>query len=89
MIEFIFMLTRDDETLADAREVYASIAETGVSHVGCKEVGRVPVAIRVAPGDDRDDITMWLALNRGMVHWMGCPRGEPSWIRCIRWIRRT
>ena len=39
MIEFIFMLTRDDETLADAREVYASIAATGVRHVGCKDVG--------------------------------------------------
>jgi GNAT superfamily N-acetyltransferase len=30
--------------------------------VGYKEVGRVPAAIRVAPGDDRDDITMWLTL---------------------------
>ena len=39
MIEFIFMLTRDDVTLPDAREVYASIAETGVRHVGCKDVG--------------------------------------------------
>src|SRR3954467_10996456 len=39
MIEFIFMLTRDDVTLADAREVYASIADTGVRHVGCKDVG--------------------------------------------------
>ena len=39
MIEFIFMLTRDDETLADARDVYASIASTGVRHVGCKDVG--------------------------------------------------
>ena len=39
MIEFIFMLTRNDETLADAREVYASIAGTGVRHVGCKDVG--------------------------------------------------
>ena len=39
MIEFIFMLTRDDETLADAREVYESIAATGVHHVGCKDVG--------------------------------------------------
>ena len=29
MIEFIFMLTRDDVTLSDAREVYASIAGTG------------------------------------------------------------
>ena len=39
MIEFIFMLTRDDVTLPDAREVYASIADTGVRHVGCKDVG--------------------------------------------------
>ncbi len=39
MIEFIFMLTRDDKTLTDAREVYASIAETGLRHVGCKDVG--------------------------------------------------
>ncbi|MFI8102176.1 GNAT family N-acetyltransferase [Streptomyces sp. NPDC086023] len=29
---------------------------------GYKEVGRVPSAIRVAPGDDRDDITMLLPL---------------------------
>jgi GNAT superfamily N-acetyltransferase len=30
---------------------------------GYKEVGRVPGAIRVAPGDDRDDITMLLPLT--------------------------
>jgi 4-hydroxythreonine-4-phosphate dehydrogenase len=39
VIEFIFMLTRDDQTLSDAREVYASIAGSGVRHVGCKDVG--------------------------------------------------
>jgi len=39
MIEFIFMLTRDDVTLKDAREVYASVADSGLSHVGCKDVG--------------------------------------------------
>src|SRR3954451_16515702 len=33
------MLTRDDKTLTDARDVYASIAGTGVRHVGCKDVG--------------------------------------------------
>lgn len=32
---------------------------------GYKEVGRVPEAIRVAPGDDRDDISMLLPLPRG------------------------
>lgn len=30
---------------------------------GYKEVGRLPGALRVAPGDDRDEILMWLALN--------------------------
>ena len=39
MTEFIFMLTRDDCTIADAREVYASIAHIGVTHVGCKDIG--------------------------------------------------
>ena len=33
------MLTRNDTTLADARAIYASIAETGLRHVGCKDVG--------------------------------------------------
>jgi hypothetical protein len=39
MSEFIFMLTRDDVTLADARAVYSSIADSGVTHIGCKDVG--------------------------------------------------
>jgi hypothetical protein len=39
MIEFIFMLTRDDVTLTDAREMYASVADSGVRHVGCKDIG--------------------------------------------------
>src|SRR3954454_15897708 len=39
VIEFVFMLTRDDMTLTNAREVYASIAGSGVTHVGCKDVG--------------------------------------------------
>ncbi|MFC9504889.1 GNAT family N-acetyltransferase [Streptomyces sp. NPDC057002] len=30
---------------------------------GYKEVGRIPGAIRVAPGDDRDDVIMLLPLN--------------------------
>ena len=38
-MEFIFMLTRNDETLADAREVYASVADVGVRHFGCKDLG--------------------------------------------------
>ncbi len=33
------MLTRDDRTIADAREVYESIARVGLTHVGCKDLG--------------------------------------------------
>lgn len=39
MTEFIFMLTREDRTIPDARAVYESIADTGVTHVGCKDIG--------------------------------------------------
>jgi hypothetical protein len=39
LTEFIFMLTRDDCTIANAREVYASVAGIGVTHVGCKDIG--------------------------------------------------
>jgi hypothetical protein len=39
LTEFIFMLTRDDRTIADAREVYGSVAQTGIRHVGCKDLG--------------------------------------------------
>lgn len=39
MTEFIFMLTRDDRTIPDARELYESVADTGIRHVGCKDLG--------------------------------------------------
>src|ERR687893_832600 len=53
MIEFIFMLTRDDVTLPDARDVYASIAGTGVRHVGCKDVGLPPQELKALMDDIR------------------------------------
>jgi hypothetical protein len=39
MPEFVFMLTRDDVTISDARQVYEGVVDSGVSHVGCKDVG--------------------------------------------------
>ncbi|MEV1020274.1 GNAT family N-acetyltransferase [Streptomyces sp. NPDC050264] len=38
-------------------------ADSFYAACGYKEVGRVPGAIRVAPGDDRDDVHMMLPLN--------------------------
>ena len=45
------MLTRDDRTIADAREIYATVAGTGIRHVGCKDVG-LPVDELAALMDD-------------------------------------
>src|SRR5215211_1714130 len=53
MIEFIFMLTRDDVTIPDARAAYASIAQTGVRHVGCKDVGLPTDELRALMDDIR------------------------------------
>ncbi len=39
MIEFIFMLTKDDRTITDAVEVLDSIADSGLRYVGFKDVG--------------------------------------------------
>ena len=37
--------------------------ETFYGRSGYKEVGRIPGAIRVAPGEDYDDVLMWLELR--------------------------
>ena len=42
MIEFVFMLTRDDTTVPDALEVFTSLADSGLRHVGFKDVGPPP-----------------------------------------------
>lgn len=38
-MDFIFMFTRDDQTVEDCLEVFDLIAETGVLHMGFKDVG--------------------------------------------------
>lgn len=53
MTEFIFMLTRDDRTIADARRVYASIAHLDVAHVGCKDLGLAPTELAALVEDIR------------------------------------
>lgn len=39
MVDFIFMLTKADQTVENCLEVFDSIIETGVSHIGFKDVG--------------------------------------------------
>ena len=47
------MLTRNDETIPDARSVYASIADLGLRHVGCKDVGLPKPELAELIGDIR------------------------------------
>ena len=39
MIDFIFMLTRRDQTVIDCLETFEDVRSTGVAHVGFKDVG--------------------------------------------------
>ena len=38
-MDFIFMLTRADQTVSDCLEVFEGIADSGVTHMGYKDVG--------------------------------------------------
>lgn len=46
MIEFIFMLTQHDQTVANAMRVYDDIRDTGLRYVGFKDVGLPPARLR-------------------------------------------
>ena len=37
--DFIFMLTKDDQTISDAREYVKEIVSGGVKHIGFKDIG--------------------------------------------------
>ena len=45
MAEFIFMLTHNDETVADALAVYDELRDTSLVHVGFKDVGAPPATL--------------------------------------------
>ena len=51
MAHFIFMLTRNDKTIADARQVFAEIADLPLRFVGFKDIG-LPVGELKALADD-------------------------------------
>jgi uncharacterized protein related to proFAR isomerase len=46
VIEFVFMLTRDDVTIGDAAAVLRSASGTGLRYVGFKDVGPPPRVLR-------------------------------------------
>jgi pyridoxal biosynthesis lyase PdxS len=46
VIEFVFMLTRDDRTVSDPLAVYAAIRDCGLRYVGFKDIGATPAELR-------------------------------------------
>lgn len=55
MIEFIFMLTRNDATVPDALEVYRSIRDTALRLVGFKDVGQPVHVLEALAREMHDD----------------------------------
>ena len=45
-MDFIFMLTRDDQTIEDCLEVYEAIRRVKLNHIGFKDVGVAPETLR-------------------------------------------
>ena len=45
MIEFIFMLTRNDQTVPDAMDVYEAVRDTDLRYVGFKDIGLPPASL--------------------------------------------
>ncbi len=46
MIEFVFMLTRDDVTVGNATTAFRSVTETGLRYVGFKDIGPPTAVLR-------------------------------------------
>ncbi len=67
-MEFIFMLTKDDRTVGDALDVYASVRHTGVRHVGFKDIGlpldRLRALTDAIHADGRDVFLEVVSLDR-------------------------
>jgi hypothetical protein len=55
VIEFIFMLTRNDQTVSDAHQVYDTLRDTGLRYVGFKDIGLPPSELRQLAATMRAD----------------------------------
>ncbi len=54
-MDFIFMLTREDQTIEDCLEVYEAIRPVKLNHVGFKDVGVAPDLLRRLHGRMKED----------------------------------
>jgi uncharacterized protein related to proFAR isomerase len=61
MIEFVFMLTHDDETVPHARAVYEEVRDAGLHYVGFKDIGATPEELReITKAAHADDLEVML-----------------------------
>jgi hypothetical protein len=55
VIEFIFMLTRDDQTVPDAMAVYDQVRDSDLRYIGFKDIGLPPSELRALASAMRAD----------------------------------
>jgi hypothetical protein len=61
VIEFIFMLTKDDRTVDGARQVYEELRGSGLRYVGFKDIGQpVPVLREICQTAQQDGLEVML-----------------------------
>ncbi len=62
-MDFIFMLTRDDSTVANALEIVEAIRPVGLRHIGFKDVGAAPETLRRLKAAIRDaGASVWMEI---------------------------
>ena len=61
MIEFIFMLTHNDQTVPDALDVYGTLRDTDLRYVGFKDIGATLDELRVLTRAIQADGRVYLA----------------------------
>ncbi len=62
-MEFVFMLTRDDATVANALEIVEAIRPIGLKHIGFKDVGAAPETLRQLTAAIRGaDASVWMEI---------------------------
>ena len=73
MVDFIFMLTRQDQTIEDCLETFDSVRSLGIRHLGFKDVG-VPIETLKALN--------WAIKNSGAISYMEVVSETPE--ACIK-----
>ena len=62
-MNFIFMLTRNDATVADALEILPRLDRLGLGHIGFKDVGAAPETLRtLAAGIRQSGARAWMEI---------------------------